>query len=324
MKNFTFKTLFASLFLLVGVSFAPQAFGQSILPNTTLSTALSTSSGKVIVVASATGITAPSTSDGTKLTYLWIDKEALEVQAVNGTNISVARGVNGTGATPHVSGALVLVIQASKATFFGFIPTGSCTRSNELLLPRIHFASGVISDCLGGQWVQGDSQQTSRTVNSSIPIPNTGGTAYTSINSTGTAPSATVMNCTEVVLPYNKLLTGIGILNGTAIGTDNHLVALYDSTGNLIANSAVAGVLAASASTYQQISFTSKYYAVGPATYFACMQSNGTTATVRMIVTGTQDTFLTKGVTGQTFGTLASFTVPTTFTTAVGPYVSLF
>jgi hypothetical protein len=130
------------------------------------------------------------------------------------------------------------------------------------------------------------------------------------------------MYCSEIDLPANKLVTGLGVLNGTTVGTDNHLVALYDATGNLIANSAVAGVVAASASTYQTIAFTTSYYLVGPAQYFGCLQTNGTTATVRMIVTGTQDTFLTKGVTSITFGTIpATITVPTTFTTAVGPYL---
>lgn len=323
MKNLTFKSLF--IFLIALVVLASPAFGQTILTNTTLASALSTSSGKILTLTSATGVTAPSTSDFTKATYLWVDRELLDVQQVSGTTVTVLRGLNGTVAAPHLSGAVVFVIPAFKSTNFGQRPNGSCVRSNELLLPRIFFPMGLIYDCLGGQWVAGDADQTTRTTRSSVPVPDTGGTAYTSVNGTGTAPSATVMNCTEVFLPYNKLLTGIGLLNGTTVGTDNHLVALYDSTGNLIANSAVAGVLAASASTYQQISFTTKYYAVGPAAYFACLQSNGTTATIRMIVTGTQDTYLTKGVTAQTFGTVpATFTVPTTFTTAVGPYVTLF
>src|SRR5207244_4421622 len=125
--------------------------------------------------------------------------------------------------------------------------------------------------------------------------------------------------------PYNKQLTGIALLNGTtAAGTDKHYVVLYDQGGTALANSAVAGASTSGASTYQTFAFTTKFYAVGPAQYFACFQTNGTTDTVRMVVTGTQDTLLTKGQTGATFGTVPALTVPTTFTTAVGPYVYLY
>jgi hypothetical protein len=43
-----------------------------------------------------------------------------------------------------------------------------------------------------------------------------------------------------------------------------------------------------------------------------------------MAVTGVNDNILTKGQTGATFGTLPALTVPTAFTTAVGPYVYLY
>ena len=160
-------------------------------------------------------------------------------------------------------------------------------------------------------------------------FPDSGGTAYTSLNTNGTTLSATTLYCTEVNLPTNKLLTGIALLNGTTASTDNHYVVLYDSTGVALANSALAGAIAAGASTYQKYAFTQKFFAVGPAQYFACFQSNGTTDTVRMVVTGTQDTLLTKGQTGaaayaSSLFTIGALTVPTTFTTAVGPYVSLY
>jgi len=115
------------------------------------------------------------------------------------------------------------------------------------------------------------------------------------------------------------------VLNGTTVGTDKHLLILYDGTGNLIANSATAGATTSGASTYQTYAFTTPYYVVGPAKYYACLQSNGTTDSLRMLTAGTQDNITTKAVTGQTFGTIAAtFTVPTTFTTVVGPYWELF
>lgn len=344
------KNSLKSLLILAGLlAVTSSGFAQTILANTTLSavmpattsSATTTGNQQLAIVASATGISAPTPNVGNVYglatseaqSYLYVDRELMQVKAVSGTSVTVIRGVLGTSGSSHASSALVFVVPSTYLFGTGFgavaagpaVPQGSCTRASELFLPRIAFGSGVISDCVGGQWVNGDAMQTQRNSGTVLLSPNPGGTIYTSLNSTGTAPSATVMNCTEIQLPYSKLVTGLGILNGTAIGTDNHLVALYDATGNLVANSAVAGVLAATASEYQQISFTSKYYLVGPAQYFGCMQSNGTTATVRMLVTQVQDTFLTKGVTAQTFGTVpATITVPTTFTTAVGPYLSIF
>lgn len=328
MKNtFTKSLVFVGLLLAASLSFA-----QTILTMTTLSSAVTDSGAQKIIVASATGINAPSASDPTKATVLYIDREAMDVEAVSGTTITVIRGTNSTAGRIHASSALIFVIPAYLVTFSGTnygappaVPAGSCTRSTELYLPRIQFVSGMISDCVGGQWTTGDALSTTRNSGTVLYAPQPGGTIYTSLNSTGTTLAATTMYCTEIQLPFSKYLTGLEVLNGTTVGTDNHLVALYDSTGNLIANSAVAGVLAATASEYQKIAFTTPYYLVGPAQYFGCMQTNGTTATVRMLVTQVQDNYLTKGVTGQTFGTIpATITVPTTFTTAVGPYLSLY
>lgn len=306
------KKLILSLFLL---GLTASAFGQgAAITQTTLSAKVDSSS-TFVVVASATGITANNT-------YLYVDGELLIVQSVNSTTLNVVRGQGGTNAAAHANAAPVFV---GPATAFIVTPApnpqGACTRSNSPYLPVIDVRTATFFDCLGGQWVAG---QTVRATPFRLQIPDTGGTAYTSLNSTGTTLSATTMYCTELNLPFNKLITGLGVLNGTTVGTDKHLVALYDSAGTLLANSATAGLTSASASTYQNISFTTPFYAVGPQQYFGCVQTNGTTDTIRMIVTGTQDIYLTKGQTGVTFGTIPALTVPTTFTTAVGPYLSVF
>lgn len=317
----TFKTL--SVFaLLITCVFVPQASAQTIITPTTLSQAIADGSSKQIVVASTTNITAPNFSAGTS-TQLYIDRELLDVENVSGTTITVRRGAGGTGAASHASGALVFP-GAPTQFFTRPLQTefqGSCTRSTEPVLPRINVQTGTISDCLGGYWVNGSNDPLSRF---RIVAPDSGGTAYTSLNTNGTTLSATTLYCSEVILPSNKLLTGIAILNGTTVGTDNHYVVLYDASGKALANSALAGAVSSGASTYQQYAFTSKFFAVGRAQYFACFQTNGTTDTVRMVVTGTQDTLLTKAQTSATFGTIPALTVPTTFTTAVGPYVYLY
>lgn len=313
------KKLYSLLFV-VGL-LASSAFGQTLLTNTTLSAAVTDGKTTYVNVTSATGITAPG--NGSTQTYLYVDSELMDVRGVSGTRIQVVRGASSTAGVGHLSGARVWVGTGGipNGPFTTYNPSGACTRANVLYLPVINTRAGMFSDCVGGQWVAGSGSNSAF----GIPLPNTGGTAYTAINTNGTTLAATTMYCTELSLPASKLVTGLGVLNGTTVGTDNHLVVLYDSAGNLLANSAVAGVLAASASTYQKIAFTSPYLVIGPATYFGCVQTNGTAATVRMIVTGTQDTFLTKGVTSITFGTIpATITVPTTFTTAVGPYLQVY
>lgn len=329
------KTIAIALLAGVLTLFAVTAPAQTILTETTLSAKIPDTQTKVITLTSATGVSAPTMPliQAANLgSQLYAGRELMDVEAVNGTSITVRRGAGGTKATPHPSGELVFV--GTPNQFFaapqgagGGDPGGACTRSSlpypdiSNVLPFINVTTGNISDCVGGQWVTG--VRTPEPV-FKLQAPNPGGTAYTSLNSTGTTLANTTLYCTEVNLPANKLLTGIGVLAGTTVGTDNWLAILYDSAGNAIANSALTGAVTASASTYQLRAFTSKYYAVGPAQYFACFQTNGTTDTARMIVTGTQDAILTKGQTGGTFGTVAALTVPTTFTTAVGPYVLLY
>jgi hypothetical protein len=322
------KTLLTSLFVLL---IASLSFGQTILTNTTLGAAVSSSSTLTVVVASATGITAPSTTDYTKATYVYVDRELLDVRAVNGTTLTVVRGANGTAASTHASGAVAFVIPAYKATYVGgggpspAAPAGSCTRSNELILPRIQFATGRISDCLGGQWVTGDATQTTRAT-VVIQNPPTGGTLYTALETAGTAAGAsTEMYCTQVNLPFSKLLTGLKVLNGTTVGTNKFQVMLYDSGGKLLANSAAAGATTANASTYQAVAFTTPFYAVGPTAYFGCFTLNGTTDTVRHLVTSADQGLLAGKITGLTFGTApASITPPSSFTTALGAYLELY
>lgn len=322
------KTILKSIAAVLLVTAA--SFGQTILTNTTLSAAITKLKAQQLVVASATGITAPTV---TSTIDLYIDKELMTVEAISGTTVTVIRGQGGTTATYHASGATVFVGppqaffvgSADVAGVGGGIPPlagGSCTRANVAYLPAINVATGVKSDCLGGVWVSGfDTAQTEYRL--SFPPP--GNTAYTSINTNGTAVGATTLYCMEANLPYNKMLTGIGVLNGTTVTANARYVVLYDAGGTALANSALAGQASVTASIYEAYAFTKTFFAVGPAKYFACLQDNAVgSTTVRMAVTGTNDNFLTKGQTSATFGTVPTLTVPTSFTTAVGPYVYLY
>lgn len=325
------KKLLASI-ALAGV-LAISAFGQAtILTPTTLSAAITKVKQKTIVVASATGITAPSTP-GVVATDLYIDKELMTVEAVSGTTITVSRGMGSTTSTEHASGALVwfatpsnfFVGSANNAGVGGGYPVqagGSCTRANLLVTPSINVETGVISDCLGGVWVNGVNDPLPQ---SHVPSPVVGGIAVTSLTA-GVAMPVTDMGCTEIFLPYNKNLTGLGLLNGATASTDDHIVALYDAKGNFLTSNATAGTLAAGASDYQYIPFTAKWFAVGPAVYYGCYQTNGVTGLVHMVDSATGASGVWAGYIGtQTFGTIPpTITVPTTFTSAQGPFYSFY
>ena len=314
------KKLIFTLTLVLGL--ASLAFGQTILTTTTLSSAVttptqgsSTPASPYISVTSATGITAAST-------LLYVDNEVMFVEAANSTFLTVTRGYFGSVAHAHSSGALVWL--GPPYAFFDNAllndPAGSCKRSNETYLPHINTRYGVISDCLGGQWVNGVNAAPGNTT-FHVMAPEPGGVAYTTLGSggAGTTTTTTVLYCTEVDLHENKLLTGIADLNGAGVANGNRVVGLYDSTGNLLAKS--AATVTATASVYQSIAFSSTYYALGPAVYFACMNDSSASDSVRMLITGQQDNSLTIGVTGLTTQVLpATFTAPTVFHTAVGPY----
>ncbi|MGH9505238.1 MAG: hypothetical protein ACRD20_20485 [Terriglobales bacterium] len=322
------KSKIAVLSLFAALALSLPAFGQVVLTNTTLSSALSSSDGQYVNVTSATGMTAPSASDPTKATSIYVDRELMDVVSVSGTTIRVNRAASHTAGRAHASGALVFVIPNYLVTFsdgaYGYppaVPAGSCTRSNEVYLPRIQFISGLTSDCIGGQWVTGDALSTQRP---SVPYlsPAIGATLQTAIDTAGNAAGASTEEyCTQINLPYSKLLTGLAVLNGTTVGTNKWLYILRDSSGIVLANTAVAGTLTAGASTYQQVAFTTPYYAVGPAIYFGCLQANGVTDTYRRVNTAANEGLFAGKITGGTFGTIVNpITPPASFTTALGGY----
>jgi len=123
----------------------------------------------------------------------------------------------------------------------------------------------------------------------------------------------------DIFIPLSSvLLTGIGVLNGATVGTDKGIVSLYDSTGVLMANSALAGATTSGANAFQQYAFTATYTTVKPGRFWIAYQSNGTTDTIRTVATATWVDLLTQSNTGA-FGTLPALTPPTTFTADVGP-----
>lgn len=138
---------------------------------------------------------------------------------------------------------------------------------------------------------------------------------------TSTAAVATHVYVTMIYIPFNVTLTGVYVNNAATVGTNKWVAALFDSTGAPLANSALAGVTTSGADAYQQLPFTGTYAAVGPGIYWVGLYMNGTTDRFRTTPAVGQYAGFTGDISGQTFGTVASITPPTTFTADVGPIV---
>lgn len=122
----------------------------------------------------------------------------------------------------------------------------------------------------------------------------------------------------EVFVPATATVTGIGIFNGTAVA-GNVQVFLANAAGTVVASS--ASTAASGTTAYQLVPFSTPYTAAGPGTYYVCVQGNNSGGDLRTHVVGT---FGASKATSTVFGTLASITPPTTFTTGVGPIASLY
>lgn len=136
---------------------------------------------------------------------------------------------------------------------------------------------------------------------------------------TSTTPSATTLYLSQIIIPHSCVLTGIAVNNGATVGTDKYIVALFDSAGIPLANSAVAGVTTSGGDAFQSIAFTSPLNFVGPAVAWIGLYVNGTTDRFRSIPALGAYAGLAGSVTGQTFGTVAQAAMPTTFTADKGP-----
>lgn len=214
------RNFFLGVVLLLGLVSA--SFGQAALGSTTLSSAVSDNKSQVIVVASATGISAPSNGI---TTYLYVGREAMAVTAVSGTSISVIRGVSGSRATPHISGATVYV--GSPSYFVSFPQFGGCTRANVAALPTINInpsagaLNGVLFDCFGGLWhvdlnLPWYKLNIAPSAQPSAASPATGN-AISLTSQAGGAQSATTSN--GGIGGANSSIGGVGGVGGSSSGT---------------------------------------------------------------------------------------------------------
>jgi hypothetical protein len=334
------------------------AFAQSQPTVTTLSSAqvapnAGSGSQQTISVASATGFTASTKS---LQSFVLIDQELEEVQAISGTTITVRRNRQGIG-TQHVSGALVIFgytgrfdpntgnvstvvgsptvgASVSGATFVSTLPVGSCTRGNNTILPVFHLTNqptgggqsyGYMVDCLNGKWIPGTLPE--YPPNGSLILAQNvefGNVAYGSLGNNTTGQNNKEFSST-IYLPKSGYVTGIKFMCGATCGTDTAVGLLRDTGGNIIANAAAAGVALSGASTFQTQAFTAKSLVVGPANYFCGIQLNGTAAgDIATFAASTWANVLANVVT-VTFGTITgTITEPTTFTANTGPLCQVY
>jgi len=152
-----FATRASSLFALAFLA-CSLVFGQATTSSTTFSTAVG-SADQFVVVASATGISAPGPNNATA-TILYADKEEMRVTSVSGTYIGVERGADGTKQTSHSTSAVVWLGPPNYFRAAGSgDPAGSCTSTLLTNLPRISVDTGNIWTCptsgpSSGQWTR--------------------------------------------------------------------------------------------------------------------------------------------------------------------------
>lgn len=165
-----------------------------------------------------------------------------------------------------------------------------------------------------------------------IPI---GSAALTGFETNGVAQTGFQINLTEIFVPHWNTWTGVGVLNGTTVGTNTLVCWLFNTAGYLIEYTAIAGTTTSGASTFQQIAFNNAV-TLSPGRYFVGVQANGATDTIRHVLsafgaqprcgTVTATASFAASLTALTAATAAtpSITVPTSFTTAVAPIVQLY
>lgn len=159
-------------------------------------------------------------------------------------------------------------------------------------------------------------------------LVHTGGVpAQISTEGTNLDAVVTEIYVAEVFIPCNMTITGVAVLWGAATNGNAKvmLFSVVGTTGTRVAISATTDVSAFTADSYgTNIAFSSTYAAVGPATYYVGVMCDDNTNDVNTHILGA---FGAGKITGKTYATesgYASITVPTTFTTGLGPIASLY
>lgn len=274
---------------------AGPAFAQAPVGSTTLSGAIS-SFATTACLASATGVVVPNLATGVLGSIFVIDSESMQVMAAGPTStcFNVKRGAyansESNAATAHGNGQKVWVLGPTLSTGDPSRPISASAFLSQRPYQPFYVAS----------------------------TPSLFGVAPAS-----TAATAGKIYFSALEVDFNMLATGACVLNG-ATPAGNVIVALYDMTGTLVANSTTAGTAAGTLNQYQCIAFTSPVALLGPNQYFLAAQASSTNTFDLYAAGAAHSSFPTASQTG-VFGTLAPLNpVPTTFTALAGPLMTLY
>lgn len=148
----------SALFTQFGRDWSPAVLQAQVVPSTSFATTTLAANvttrgaavGTVINLTSASGIsTIPSLQ---RNTALYVDRELMAVNSVNGNYVSVTRGVAGTISTLHASGATVYIGAASlfaASDQYGGCLTGNFGGVSVPALPFINVHNGLVWNCFG-------------------------------------------------------------------------------------------------------------------------------------------------------------------------------
>lgn len=212
---------------------------------------------------------------------------------------------------------------AMDADHIGELTSGSgiTVDNNMTLAAGVTLTTGTGAVTIGSGGI--NTGVTAQTVGSGgIALPSTS----TIFHSGGVAPIATTTGTelvaattesyvVEMFIPFNCTITGIAILNATAVA-GNIQMSLADTTGAIIAAAQTASTAASGTGAYQQVPFAVAY-AAKAGRYFVVLQANNTGYKLRTHVLGN---FTAGKLTGGTYGTFTTVaSLIGTFVTGLGP-----
>lgn len=290
------------------------ASGNTAIAGTLTVTGAITASGGLSNTGALT-VTSPSASS-LAVGRLGATTPAFVVDSSTGSQVA---GLKVTGAATGGTVAVVAIDSGAdtnltiNAKGTGTIGIGSASTGAVTITPATT-VTGALTPT-GGVAAAGGFSASPRLIHSggAPPQVSTDGSDYTVV--------ATEVLIAEVFVPANMSITGVSLLNGSAVA-GNVKVGLANSAGVVVATS--ASTAQAGTDAYQRIPFTGAYAAKGPATYYilAIGDTGGGTS---LINTHTFGDFGAAKQTGQVFATgFTTITPPTTFTTGLGPIASLY
>ncbi len=269
-----------------------------------LAVGLNGATNPAFVIDSSTG----SQAAGLKVTGAVAAGTVAAVVISSGADASLTINAKGTGTIGigSVSSGAVTITPATTVT-------GTLAATNAATVGTTLGVTGVLTPT-GGVAAAGGFSLSPR----GIWVGQTAPQVSTDFNDS--TPSTTETYVSEVHVPANCTITGVALFNGTNV-TGNVTVGLADSTGAPIVAAKSASTAGSGTDALQRVPFATPYAAKGPATYFIQVQYDSATARYNTHVIGNHGVLVQ--IT-QTYGTLASFTPPTTFVSVVSNVAGLY